>query len=191
VWARGDVVALRDVWFGQVWRAVPGITVEDAPGRSVFWIPEGSTAAYAADEAGAEIRIPRREFVRASRPTKKSIVVVCEDGAPWTLWLFFDSAGFEYWYVNFERYLGRTPVAYDSLDHKLDLIVAADGALRWKDEDELELAGELGLVDVAEVRRDARHALANPPWPTGWEAFDPDPSWSAVQLPPGWDEPPA
>lgn len=190
VWSRGDVVALRDVWFGAVWRAVPGITVEDSPGRSVFWVPAGSEAAFAADETGAEIRMPQRDFARATRRTKKSIVVVCDEGAPWTLWLFFGADGFEYWYVNFERYLGRSAAAYDSVDHKLDLIVEANGELRWKDEDELRRAGELGLVDAAEVRRDAEHAVANPPWPTGWETFEPDPSWTAVDLPRGWDEPP-
>jgi hypothetical protein len=191
MWSRGDLVALRDVWFGSVWRAVPGITVEDGPGRSVFWVPPGSEAAYAADEAGAEIRMPRPQFVRARRRTSKPIVVVCDEGAPWTLWLFFHAAGFQHWYVNFERYLGRGDAAYDSVDHKLDLIVEPDGRLRWKDEDELEQAGALGLVDVDEVRRDAALALEHPPWPTGWEEFRPDPSWTAADLPPGWDEPPA
>jgi hypothetical protein len=188
VWSRGAVVALRDVWFGQVWRAVPGITVEDVPGRSVFWVPAGSEAAFAADEAGEEIRMPRRGFVRSTRRTKLPIVVVCDEGAPWTIWLFFAETRFAYWYVNFERYLGV--IAYDSVDHKLDLIVSASGELRWKDEDELERAGDLGLVDVAEVRRDAERAIASPPWPTGWETFEPDPSWTALDLPPGWDEPP-
>jgi len=189
-WKPGQVVALRDVWFGQIWRAVPGITVEDAPARAVFWIPAGSEAAYAADETGAEIRMPRPEVTRATRRTKRPIAVVCDEGAPWTLWLFFGDDGFDHWYVNFERYLGRGAVAYDSVDHKLDLIVERDGGLRWKDEDELEQAGALGLVDVAEVRRDAALALARPPWPTGWEEFRPDPSWAALELPPGWDEPP-
>jgi hypothetical protein len=191
MWSRGDVVALRDVWFGDVWRAVPGITVEDRPERSVFWIPAGSEAAYAADDAGAEIRMPRTEFTRATRRTRRPIAVVCDEGAPWTLWLFFGEVGFDHWYVNFERYLGRNAVAYDSVDHKLDLIVEANGEHRWKDEDELEQAGRLGLVDVAEVRRNAARALADPPWPTGWETFQPDPSWTAVGLPAGWDEPPA
>ena len=109
---------------------------------------------------------------------------------PWTLWLFHRDGGFAHWYVNFERYLGRSAAAYDSVDHKLDLIVERDGTLRWKDEDELEQAGRLGLVDVAEVRRDADLAVANPPWPTGWEEFAPDPDWQPARLPPGWDDPP-
>ncbi len=186
-WARGDVVALRDIWFGAVWRAIPGVTVQDADGRSVFWIPTGAETAYPVEEDGTEIRIPRREFRHGFRRTKRPIVVVCDEGAPWTLWLFFGDDGFDHWYVNFERFLGRSAIAYDSVDHKLDLIVSRDGELRWKDEDELERAGALQLVDIAEIRRDAERAVASPPWPTGWEGFAPDDDWPVPVLPAGWD----
>jgi uncharacterized protein len=189
MWSRGDVVALRDLWFGAVWRAVAGIVVEETEQRSVFWIPAGSESVYPADGDGHEIRIPRRTFTHAVRLTRRPIVVVCDDGTPWTLWLFFEDVGvFGHWYVNFEQYLGRSAVAYDSVDHKLDLIVRADGDLTWKDEDELEQAGALGLVDVDAVRRDAAAAVASPPWPTGWEDFTPDPSWAVPELPAGWDQ---
>ena len=130
------------------------------------------------DDAGVEIRIPRPEFRQATRRTKSPTVVVCDEGAPWTLWLFFREVGaFDRWYVNFERYLGRGPHGYDSADHKLDLIVRADGELEWKDEHELEEAARLGLVDAAAIRRDAELALAVQPWPTGWEEYRPDPTW--------------
>jgi len=187
-WIPGDVVALRDVWFGAVWRAVAGIVLEDTPSRTVFWAPAGTASAFAADEGGKEIRMPRTDFHRAFRKTKRPMVVVCDKGAPWTLWLFFRRPGvLAHWYVNFEAYLGRSAVAYDSIDHKLDLIVHTDGRLVWKDEDELEQAGRLGLVDVAAVRRDAAAAVASPPWPTGWETYAPDPGWPAPELPEGWD----
>ena len=188
-WISGDVVALRDVWFGAVWRAVAAIVVADTPTRTVFWAPAGTPAAFPADDAGREIRMPRPEFHRAFRKSKRSIAVVCDEGAPWTLWLFFERPGvLTHWYVNFEAYLGRSAVAYDSVDHKLDLIVRPDGELVWKDEDELEQAGSLGLVDVAAVRRDAAAAVASPPWPTGWEEYTPDPSWHVPELPDGWDQ---
>ena len=189
MWSRGEVVALRDVWFGVVWRAVAGIVVEDVPGRSVFWIPAGSAAAYPVDAEGHEIRLFQTDYSRGTRRTQLGCVVLCEEGAPWTLWHFLDENGeFERWYVNFERYLGRSAAAYDSLDHKLDLIARADGSLEWKDEDELEEAGRRGLVDVAEIRCDAELAVAKPPWPTGWEEFRPDPSWPIPELPEGWDQ---
>ena len=115
-------------------------------------------------------------------------MVACEEGAPWTIWLFFDDAGgFDRWYVNFERYLGRSPHAYDSVDHKLDLIVRPGDQFEWKDEHELEEAGRLGLLDTDAIRRDAARILAERPWPTGWEDYRPDPAWETPKLPEGWD----
>ena len=187
-WSLGDIVALRDVWFGFVWRAVASVVVEDVPGRSVFWIPAGAPSAYPVDEAGQEIRLFRRTFDRGLRATKVGCVVLCDEGAPWTLWHFHNEDGeFDRWYVNFERFLGRSKIAYDSVDHKLDLIARPDGSLEWKDEDELEEAGRRGLVDVAEIRRDAAQIAADPPWPTGWEEYRPDPGWPLPDLPHGWD----
>ena len=189
MWSRGDIIALRDVWFGVVWRAIAGVVVEDVPGRSVFWIPAGAQAAYPVDDDGREIRLFRTDYNRGLRQTKVGCVVLCEEGAPWTLWHFQREDGeFDRWYVNFERYLGRSAVAYDSVDHKLDLIVRPDGSVEWKDEDELEEAGRRGLVDVAEIRRDAELAIAQSPRPTGWESFRPDPVWPVPELPPGWDQ---
>jgi hypothetical protein len=188
MWSRGDVVALRDVWFGVVWRAVASIVVEDEPGRSVFWIPAGAPSAYPVDEHGREIRLAQPEFHRGLRQTKVGCVVLCEDGAPWTIWHFFGEDGeFDRWYVNFESYLGRSAITYDSVDHKLDLIARPDGGLEWKDEDELEEAGRRGLVDVAGIRRDAEGLVADPPWPTGWEDYNPDPVFPVPTLPNGWD----
>jgi hypothetical protein len=192
MWRRGETVALRDLWFGAVWRAVAGITVEDDGERAVFWIPPGSPAVYPVDADGAEIRIPRPEFGRTTRRTRRGCVVVCDQREPWTLWHFLtDEGALDYWYVNFEAFLGRGPAAYDSVDHKLDLIVRPDGELTWKDEDELAEAASLGLVDEAAVRRDADRAVAEPPWPSGWEELEPDPGWGVPELPPGWDQPPA
>jgi hypothetical protein len=188
MWSRGDVVALRDIWFGAVWRAVAGVVVEDRASTTVFWIPAGAASAYPVDAQGREIRIPQREFTRGARRAGNTMVVVCDSRAPWTLWHFFGEDGvFAHWYVNLERYLGRSAVAYDSVDHKLDLIVQPDGSVEWKDEDELERAAALGLLDAAEVRADAERVLAEPPWPTGWEAFRPDPQWPVPELPAGWD----
>jgi len=189
-WARGDVVALRDIWFGQVWRAIAGIVIEDDGESSAFWIPTGSPASYPVDADGREIRIPQREFRRAERRAGAPVVVACDRREPWTLWHFHRPDGvFDRWYVNFERFLGRSTTAYDSVDHKLDLIARPDGSIEWKDEDELAHAADLGLVDADEVRRDADRIVADAPWPSGWEDFRPDPGWGVPELPPAWDLP--
>ena len=76
MWSRGHVVALRDIWFGAVWRAVPGIVVEETPEQSVFWVPADSESRYPVDGGGNEIRIPQPEFQQGTRRTKRPIVVV-------------------------------------------------------------------------------------------------------------------
>jgi hypothetical protein len=188
IWSKGDVVALRDIWFAQVWRAITGIVIEDDGETSVFWIPKGSPASYPIGADGREIRIPQRDFGRAERRAGGPVVVLCDSREPWTLWHFHRADGtFDRWYVNFERYLGRTACAYDSVDHKLDLIARPDGSILWKDEDELAEAAGLGLVDAREVREDAERVVADPPWPTGWEDFRPAPDWGVPELPDGWD----
>jgi hypothetical protein len=187
LWSRGDVVALRDAWFGAVWRAIAGIAIEDDGVTSVFWIPAGSPASYPADVTGREIRMPQREFTRATHALGMHRSL--RQSRPWTLWHFRASGGrFDRWYVNFEHYLGRTAIAYDSIDHKLDLIARPDGSLEWKDEDELASSDRLGLVDAKSVRAEAQRVLAKPPWPTGWEDFEPDPGWGVTELPEGWEQ---
>ena len=89
--------------------------------------------------------------------------------------------------ANLERWLGRGPRTIDYVDEKLDLVVSPDGSVRWKDEDELQLAAELGPLDAGEVRAEAKRVLAAPPWPSGWEDWRPNPAWGAPALPDGWD----
>jgi hypothetical protein len=38
-----------------------------------------------------------------------------------------------------------------------------------------------------EIRTKAARILAAPPWPTGWEDWQPQPGWQLPLLPPGWD----
>jgi Protein of unknown function (DUF402) len=89
--------------------------------------------------------------------------------------------------VNFEEPARRTSLGWDYRDHKLDLIVRPGGSVEWKDEDELAQAGAAGLLDEAAVRAEAERVLADPPWPTGWERWRPEPTWRVPVLPEGWE----
>ena len=48
--------------------------------------------------------------------------------------------------------------------------------------------GVLRVIGAKELRETAEFVLANPPWPTGWEDWQPTPGWQVPNLPPGWDE---
>jgi hypothetical protein len=107
------------------------------------------------------------------------------------LWLFFEPGGtFRGRYVNLQAPFQRTSIGFDSRDHTLDIWVAADGAYRWKDEDELAVAVDLGhhpSSEAAAFRAEGERVLAEWPFPTGWEDFRPDPAWPVPALPAGWD----
>jgi predicted RNA-binding protein associated with RNAse of E/G family len=119
--------------------------------------------------------------------TLQSLVLVRPDSRH-SLWLQWERDWrFRHWYVNLDRRLGRGERTVDYVDDKLDLVVAPDGSVRWKDEDELEQAARLGLLDAAAVRAEAERVVADPPWPTGWEDWRPDPEWPPPRLPDGWD----
>lgn len=188
MWRRGDVVAVRDVWFGEVWRAAPAVVVADGPDATALCLLPGSEDAYPVDDEGREVRIARPGTRRAFRRTTRVVLALYAAEEPWSIWHFFNGDGsFDLWYVNFEERLGRGPSTLDYRDHKLDLLVRPDGSQRWKDEDELEEAARLGLVDTAAVRADADRVLRERPWPTGWEEWRPDPSWTPPRLPGGWE----
>jgi uncharacterized protein len=189
MWSSGETVALRDIWFGEVWRAVPAAVVSDGPETTAVHIAPGSESVYPVDAEGKEIRLAVRGARRARRLVRRRSLVLLRPDAPWSIWhMYGENGSLDHWYVNFEHMLGRGPATLDYVDHKLDLIVRPDGSVTWKDEDELEEAGRLGLVDPDAVRRDAKRVLDERPWPTGWEEYRPDPAWPVPELPPGWDD---
>ena len=145
-----------------------------------------AVGAFTPEEA-AEIRIPRPDWRLGERTTQLDSLVLFRPGARHSLWHYWADGRFTHWYVNFERHLGRSAIGWDYVDDKLDLVVEASGEWRLKDEDELEQADAAGLVDAGAVRAEAERLLADPPWPTGWEDWRPDPAWPPPQLPDGWD----
>jgi hypothetical protein len=162
--------------------------VADGEELVALWIPRGSPAKYHVDAAGSEVRIPNRESLLADRVAARDALALLKPNGRHSIWLFWREDGaFDNWYVNFERTLGWNGPSFDMVDQKLDLIVGADLKVHWKDEDELEHAASLGLVDADDVRLEAARVLERWPFPTGWEKFRPEPIWSLPVLPPRWD----
>jgi hypothetical protein len=94
------------------------------------------------------------------------------------------------WYVNLQSPPAATSLGYDTCDLALDVEVEPDGTWRWKDEDDFAEAQTLGVLDqagAAAVRAEGERVIAQKPWPTGWEHWRPDPAWTPLRLPVGWD----
>lgn len=182
-------LALRETWRGRVWRVSACRLVEERDdGVLVLWHPQGTTVLRPFDERGVELRIPGDSGWRLElRPSSDAALGLVRPGSRWSLWHHWRDGRFRNWYVNFERDHVRDGAVLDHVDEKLDLVVAPDGGVRWKDEDELEAAAASGYLDAAEVRAEAERLVAHPPWPTGFERWRPDPAWPAPELPEGWD----
>jgi hypothetical protein len=175
---------VRDMWSGRVVGAHACRIVEEREDLIALWIPAGAPQRLPADKDGALLRTVQDEWALVPSAWARSGLMVARPGAAHSIWIFFDTPG---WYLNLEEPLRRTRIGFDRLDQKLDVLIEPNGSWRWKDEDELEEAAQLGIVDAAAVRAEAARVLADPPWPTGWEDWRPDPAWPMPQLPEGWD----
>jgi len=181
-------IAWRETWRGRVWRAIPCRLVEERDDLLVLWHGDRTPAQIPIDRDGHRLRIPGEGVWRLRRELSSGDSLgFVRLGSRWSLWHEWRDGEFSYWYVNFERDQQRTPIGIDFVDEKLDFVVSPDGTVRWKDEDELVAAARAGYLDEAEVRAEAAKMLADPPWPTGWEDWRPDPNWPTPKMPEGWD----
>ena len=145
--------------------------------EGVAWVPPGTPYAIGTDlfaDWTYVYREVRRPQLRVTRP-----------GDPYSVFLFEDG-----WYVNLEEPQRRTAAGFDFEDELLDVWVPFGGEPELLDEDELDEAVARGFVSAERalaIRAKAARLIAEPPWPTGWEDWTPEPGWQVPHLPPGWE----
>ena len=168
----------------------------------VLWLAPGTSVLRPVLADGRDIRdVPltqRFDYYRHGRATRldtwrgQGILGIAPPGVPWSVWLFWtEDWDFQGWYVNLEAIHERTNGEATTEDHILDLIVAPDRSVVWKDEDELKAAvlGRRFTDEKADqIRADARNAVAvvtawGSPFCDGWESWRPDPAWQVPAMP--------
>ncbi|HKI29629.1 MAG TPA: DUF402 domain-containing protein [Actinomycetota bacterium] len=191
----GESAALREIWDGRIWSARPVTVVEDAEEQITLFIPAGAHW-MAPFRNGKRLKIQQAEYELMEQPYKAHVLSFAWPANSAAVLLFYGSDWSpSHWYVNLEDPLRRSPVGFDTLDHKLDVIVELDGSWRWKDEDQFAEIIELGLLDPEEetllrteaqdaVRRIAEHEV---PFDRDWFDWRPDPAWPTPTLPDGWN----
>ncbi|HEY7660341.1 MAG TPA: DUF402 domain-containing protein [Actinomycetota bacterium] len=197
----GTAVALRELWGGRVWGAVPARVVEDDRRMRRFYVAPGTVFRSPADADGRWLSLPTaswelRDRVRDEPWAVLSFALADESSATLLLWdERWEPLG---WYVNLQTPLRPTPTGFDLTDHLLDALVSIDGSrVRWKDEADLAEAVRRGWFTEAEAaafRAEGERAVSRlvggePPFDRDWTAWRPDPSWTVPVLPPGWDRP--
>ena len=195
-WRPGDAIALREVWLGRVWSALPATVVEDSPEQRAMLVRPGSPWMIPVGEDGIELRIPTSEWTLRRRDISRRLLSFAWPDRAYAVMAFWEGDEFMNWYVNLQTPLRPTAVGFDYVDHLLDVIVEPDRATwRWKDEDELAEGVELGVFSPADadaVRAAGLQAVEHltsgaPPFDHDWSAWRPDPSWRTPDLPDGWD----
>jgi predicted RNA-binding protein associated with RNAse of E/G family len=191
----GESAALREIWDGRIWSARPVTVVEDAEEQITLFIPAGAHW-MAPFRNGKRLKIQQAEYELMEQPYKAHVLSFAWPANSAAVLLLYGSDWSpSHWYVNLEDPLRRSPVGFDTLDHKLDVIVELDGSWRWKDEDQFAEIIELGLLDPEEetllraeaqdaVRRIAEHEV---PFDRDWFGWRPDPAWPTPTLPDGWN----
>lgn len=197
-----DQIVLRRYFRGSHYTFVqPMRVVRDDEAGLLLWMPAGSEFAVLTDADGKTQHDLPLDEMRDPRLARKlwrdnDILVLMPPGAAHSIWWFFNRGGFLGWYVNLETPATRHTDGVDTTDLVLDVWIEPDHRWEWKDED--ELAARTGnplyfdhtaaTAIRAEGRRLIELAEAGAfPFDGTHVDFTPNPAWSPLPLPPGWD----
>jgi hypothetical protein len=188
----GETIEMREVWRGKTWEERTAIVVEDSDALIVLYTPPETPARVAIDAEGKRLRMPTTPdwSLEGTRTFTSGLVAVHVPGTQHSLLAIFDPpSGYGPWYINIESDLERTDAGFDYEEHVLDVVVERDlSTWRWKDEDELEEAVELGLFtaeQAAEFRAEGERALdwllsRRAPYDRDWLSWRPPPEWGVA-----------
>ena len=198
---------LQEVWRDRVWAARPVRVVRDGGGLVALWFPRRTrwkaptTPPERAPEPTRGERLAtaaaRGDWVFRDAEWDVDTLMVVREGDWHGIWVSWLPTGDPWgWYVNLQEPIRRTPIGFSTMDLMLDLIVELDRTWRWKDEDELALFVERGLLDEAVAERVrveglevARRAVADePPFSEPWHEWRGHPAWTIPELRPEWNE---
>jgi hypothetical protein len=185
--------------------AVPVRVVQDDAAALVAWVAPRTWRLRGVLPDGGELRsVPPVEAFRAERAVRRDrwrgngILKIAPSAEEWSVWCFWnDDSSFRGWYVNLEDAHQRDADSIFTQDHVLDLWIAPDRTIHWKDEDELEaavIAGRYSHEDAIRFRSDASRverivSSSGSPFCDEWESWRPDPAWPVPDLPrdASWD----
>ena len=195
----GKTVVVREIWNGRIWSGRPFVLVEDEPDMLVMFMPAGTRWIKPVTLSGGLLRIPKEEWKLAEARIPIHMLVFARPGADHSIRMIWAEPEFKFvrWYVNLEQPLARTKIGFDYMDHVLDIVVNPDfSGWKWKDEDELQEAIELGLLSCIradQLRTEGMRVLKmieerEHPFDGSWLDWCPDPHWQSPELPQGWND---
>jgi hypothetical protein len=193
-----EQLLFRFVWPWQVFSAIPTTVVEQTAERTVLWIAPGTPVRW---PRGARLPIP--ELAKGGWKHEEAEwyggrLMISEPGVAHSFYVTWGRDGeFVGWYVNLEDPWRESPFGFDTTDHLLDVWIDPDRSWRWKDEDHLAEAVEVGLFSPEKaraIRAEGDRAIErieawSAPFDEGWENWRqrPDATWPVPAIPAGWN----
>jgi hypothetical protein len=184
---------------------IPVTIVEDTPDYVAIYTAPGTPGKCQATAAGErltrETPFLKREGMIGGLADftwqRNHVLQLIRHGEPRATWLLWSEPDwvFRAFYVNLQAPLQRTEMGFDTADYLLDLEVTPDLNWAWKDQEEVAIARQHGLVTeeiLDRMEREGTRAIRDieaRAWPfsAGYETWRPDPAWRIPQLPEGWD----
>lgn len=173
----------------------------------VGWLAPGTLRLVLRDPGGTGPRdVPLEDRFRPGRVAAAvsarvpwrgpGILRLAPTAKPWSVMVFWKARpdgtlAFAGWYINLENPCHREGADLITSDHVLDLWIEPEGAVTWKDEDELAAAVEQGRYtqpQATAIRQHGEHAIEefrSGAWPFGeeWTRWQPSPDWTVPALP--------
>ena len=196
-WKPGDVVVLREIYRGRVYAGRAGQVVRDGGDEVLIYFAAGTICHWPTLE-GRWLRIPAPHWeLKPGGWLPYHQLHLMRRGAISHVSVLFDPANFGHvgWKVDFHERARRTALGFDALDWALDIMVTRDNEWRLKDEDEYasyQKEGVLSPNDTELVAMELDRLVAQirqgqAPFDDSLKDWRPDPAWTAVPLPSGWD----
>ena len=184
------------MWPRRVFSAKPVTVVERGDDRVALWLAPGTQT-----KAPPGFRVSIPELAAGAWPFSDwrwygGRLMIWQRGDSHSTYVSWDDEGeFLGWYVNLEEPWRESRLGFDSTDHLLDIWVEPDRTWRWKDEDHLAEAVEIGLFTQEQARgfrSEGERAIErieawSAPFDEGWESWRPDPAWPLPAIPDGWE----
>lgn len=187
----GDIVLKRSIYRGNVRWTFPHRYVGEWDGRVGLYCGPGSRGKAMRRGPGGYLKRWMTDAPPFDEVWENTHVIRFErDGARHSIDLYWTSEWEQMsWYVNLQLPTVVNARFVDTTDQALDVLAFPDGTWRWKDEDELAEAVELGIwteAEAAGIRAEGERVIAERPWPTGWEDWRPPADWGPLDLPEDW-----
>ena len=170
--------------------------MQDSPELIALYLAPQTLRKQPRTPDGARIRLRCDDWKLVDEPAPRGTLRLHVPGTAHDVWApqLDTEPRLDFWYVNLQEPLRRTPLGFDFMDLILDVVISLDlSEWKWKDEDELEeaqarriISGEQARVIRAEGERAIQRALARQsPFAHGWERWSP-PAWPVPTMPANW-----